>query len=232
MKEPDIKNIIEHLERILNNIRERWDTSEKLLETLKNPLLVDDRALAGRIHWLNERMLHLENVILKFDLGTTYGEIRYIGNRLNEIEKLLFKMQKEGIKQNVELEFKIDGYNISKAEKQINRLGSKDIKPNLTDDDDNNIKALLSELTERERNAIIHRIGLFGNDKCTFTKLGKILKLSSSRAAYWYRRSLRKLTHPTRENRLKEIKNINLINAVQAFLMRIGRTSIIFACME
>ena len=134
--------------------------------------------------------------ISKMELGQTFAEIKYIGNRLNEIEKILKKIDIEGISKKVELEFKVDGYEL------VKRPCGYEEEPVETSID-NKIQEILLTLLPRERKAIVYRLGLLGNKACTFEKVGKVLEVTRERARQIYAKALRKLRHPTRIEKVK-----------------------------
>src|SRR5260370_19821384 len=89
--------IVEHLHRIMNNLGEYWHSIQLLLSHVSKPLLVDDRGLAMVLQQLTEKITNITIDMEQLDISKTLAEIKYIGNRLNKIEKDISAIKDEGI---------------------------------------------------------------------------------------------------------------------------------------
>lgn len=175
-----------------------------LIDLLSKPIKVDTKHLETSSKMVRESSISFQEEIKSLDLKKTFDEIKFIGKRLNEIEITLEKLQKDGVSQNIQLDFTMDGHRMVK--KQLNYDASEPIE-----DPNKNLKALLDTLPDRESKILIHRIGLFGEEKKTFKEIGKIFKLTSGESMrLGFNRAIRKLRHPSRKKLMQSITHVIL----------------------
>lgn len=101
-KEYTIKQVIEHVERIINNLNQHWHSIELLLGHVSNPLEVNDVNLRYAIQEINEKIKINLQFVKDINLAQYFGEIKYIGKRLSNIEKILGNLVDEGMNVNIE----------------------------------------------------------------------------------------------------------------------------------
>ncbi len=65
------------------------------------------------------------------------------------------------------------------------------------------VKSMLNTLTEREKEIIIMRFGLYGEDSQSLQEIGNKLNLTKERIRQIEKKALRKLKHPTRSRKLR-----------------------------
>jgi RNA polymerase primary sigma factor len=174
-----------------------------LINLLNKPLKVDTSHLETSSKMVRESSITFQEEIKSLDLKKTFDEIRFIGKRLNEIEITLGKLQKDGVSQNIQLDFTMDGHRMVK--KPLNHDVSETIE-----DPNKNLKKLLDTLTDRESKIIIHRIGLFGVEKKTLKEIGKIFNITSEPIRQGFNKAIRKLRHPSRKKLMQSITNVRL----------------------
>jgi hypothetical protein len=87
---------------------------QRVIELLEKPISIDDRFFKEILLDIAKMIEQFKEYAEKLDLQQTLSEIKYIGNRLNKIESDISHMKNEGIKRNVSLEFKCDGYELVK----------------------------------------------------------------------------------------------------------------------
>lgn len=68
------------------------------------------------------------------------------------------------------------------------------------------LERVLSTLTPNERKAIILRLGLFGEEKHIYKKIGQSLNVCLDRARQICKKAIRKLSHPRHEKFLEEAR--------------------------
>jgi DNA-directed RNA polymerase specialized sigma subunit len=168
-----------------------------LLDVIKRPLQVDDRRLSAVLQEFRSSMISFEKKMDEFndkcnalDVSQTYSEIKYIGKRLKEIEEKIAKIQEEGIKKKVDLNFSCDGYEL------VNKPCNYDKDDNLAPQD--LLKYALESLKEREAYVVCHRLGIGGEKEKTFKKIGIKMGIAASGVSTLYNRAIRKLRHPSR----------------------------------
>src|SRR6266511_2032422 len=132
--------MVSHLNRIIDNLNEHWHSITLLLSHVSKPLTVDDRGLAYVLNNFHQLMNKFMYDLKELDNGQNFGEIKYIGKRLNEIESILKDIKKEGLTKNIQLDFTCDGYQMVK--KPI----SYDLQE-IIENPNENLKNLLNTLT-------------------------------------------------------------------------------------
>lgn len=204
MTEEDIETKkIRHLERIINNLGQYWNSIEILLGFVSKPLLVDDRGLASATARMTEKLREIVESIEHLDLSQTFAEIKYIGKRLLAIEKSISEIKEEGIKKKIHVDVSCEGYEMVKKRPVC-------INTEQEFDPDAALNELLNTLTEREKQCVIYRLGLFGEKKNTYDKIGEIFKVGRERASQIYIKSIRKLRHSSRRSLAEKITHLEL----------------------
>lgn len=188
---------IAHLNRIIDNLNQHWHSIQLLLSHVSKPLVVDDRGLANVLKQMFTQINIIIESIQNLDLTRTYGEIKYIGKRLNEIEMTLAKIKEEGIKKNVQLDISCNGHKMIENQFEYNSIN--EIKEN------NNLDELLKTLTDREGEVLIHRLGLNGEKPKSFVNMGILLGISAERCGVVFSKVKRKLNDKKRINLIKKI---------------------------
>lgn len=202
--ETHIINLIHPIQSICSVLTRKEDLYE-LISLLKKPLSIDDSRLRNLIREFHNVMEKFDENIKKLNFVQTFGEIKFIGKKLHQIEADIAEIKKDGVKKKVDLNFSCDGYELVK--KEIEHVISKN--------PDDLLNEVLSTLPEREQKIIIHRLGLFGIvPKKTYVALGKFLGISGGISSQIYRKALRKLRHPTRSVMVKNCMNKKLIEEV------------------
>jgi DNA-directed RNA polymerase sigma subunit (sigma70/sigma32) len=212
--EEDIKEISRRLAKLETHIINLIIPIQGIVECLKSttdikylaPIPINDSKLRMILADFNREMTKFSKDVERFekmDTCQTFGEIKYIGKRLNEIESTLKKMQSEGIKKNIELEFRCDGYEMVKKPLNYN-------KEDPIEDPDDNLGRLLATLENREIKVIMHRLGILGEKAKTYEAIGKIIGVSRERVRMIYAKSIRKLRHPSRRTLAEKINHLEL----------------------
>jgi hypothetical protein len=205
--------LVQHLERIINNLNQHWHLIQLLLQHLSQPLRVDDRGLASVLSALTLKVENIVNSIENLDLMQTFGEIKYIGKRLNDIELNISQIKEEGIKKNIELNLSCDGYEFVKKKNKCEI----ELEIESKADPDCHVKLLLDTLTAKESNVVVHRLGLLGEKKKTLDALGKIIGVGRERVRQIYAKSMRKLRHPKNADMAKNITHVELRKEIGVF---------------
>ncbi len=195
-EQPD--KMLAHLERIINNLNQHWHSIQLLLQHVSQPLLVDDRGLRSALCKITDKCLQVSESVEKLDISQTLSEIKFIGKRLDGIEKALSEMNEKGINKNIQLDFSVDGYQLVKKPVSYDRND-----PIQEPKDD--LKKLLDTLTEREAKVLVHRFGLFGEKKKTLKAIGLLFKVTSEPIRQIESKAIRKLRHPSRRNLVDKI---------------------------
>jgi DNA-directed RNA polymerase sigma subunit (sigma70/sigma32) len=190
-----IEKMAIHIERIIDNLNQHWNCITQLLQWVSKPLLIDDREIrvvlknascqsANMVEALNKS----QEEFSKLDISKTFGEIKFIGKRLTEIEDFLKKMKLDPEKKEIFLEFKCDGYELVKKPK----FYEKDLP---VYDGDKELENALIGLNDRESLIVCNRLGWFGLEKKSFVKIGALIGVSGTRTAQIFNRSIRRLRH-------------------------------------
>lgn len=180
------------------------DQIKQMVELLSKPLMVDDRFFKSLVQDIANMLIQFKETSEKLDISKTLSEIKYIGNRLNSIEKDIEQMKSDGIKRNINLEFTCDGYELVKRPVAYER-DDPIVEPN------DNLKEVLETLNEDEAKVLIHRFGLFGEKKKTLQEIATILGIKSRGPVRVKElRALRKLRHPERKKYVDKITHKEL----------------------
>ncbi len=198
--------MIEHLQRIMNNLGQYWHSIELLLGHVSKPLVVDDRGLANVLSQFRETLKETTLSIGNLDITKVLGEIKYIGNRLNTIETTIVELKEEGVKKRIHLDLTCDGYEMRKKVNPYDKM----LEDQQILDPDGAVRKLLDTLAPREASVITHRLGLFGEEKKTWDKVGEVIGVTRERARQIYAKSLRKLRHPKIRNLVEDITHAKL----------------------
>jgi len=202
--------MIEHLKRIMDNLGQYWHSIELLLNIVKHPLVIDDRGLAHVVRQITEKLESIKEEIKNLDLVQILGEIKYIGNRLNNIENMISEMKEEGISKKIHLDLTCDGYEMRR---KVNPY-DKALEEEKSVDPDKSVEDLLNTLLPRESLIIVHRLGLLGQKKKTLKGIGEIVGVDKERVRQIYLRGMKKLRHPTRKHLVSNITHVSLRKAI------------------
>lgn len=185
--EKHIINLILPMQEI-NQIFRNPAAIENLIARLNKPILIDDRPLRNLVNQLADTSKEFKEDIKNVDLKQTLNEIKYIGNRLDKIEKMLEEMHNNGINQNINLDFQVDGYQLVKKPKNYEPEAPIE-KPDVE------IDAVLNSLTNREARVLIFKLGLFNQKKLSYSEIGKVMRVTTERARDIFTMIKRKLNH-------------------------------------
>ena len=200
--EQRIIDLIVPIQNIANCLKSSTDI-QYLIQALKGPIPINDSNLKVLLNSFESEMKSFDKNIEKMNSTMkehSVGEIKYIGNRLNEIEKLLKKLLDDQPKKKVQIEFSCDGYELVK--KPIGYDANEPVEPPVQD----NVKKLLDSLPQKRwALSLVHRFGLLGEKEKTLKNVGKVLDVSLERAREIIMKSLRLCRHPVRRNLVENL---------------------------
>lgn len=206
--ETHVINLIIPIQEISSALKST-SNMERMIELLQRPLLVDDRYFKSLVSEMAQLLKECKKQTETLDLTQTLDEIKYIGNRLNKIEKDIAEMKKEGVTKKVKLDFSVDGYEMVK--KPQSYCEDDPIVPPEKDC----IQSILDTLTKKETIVLIHRFGLLGEKKKTLRAIAELLGLISGESVRRYEaKALRKLRHTSRIEKVKQCNHDELKKAV------------------
>lgn len=200
--EQHVVNLIVTIQNITECLRSTTDI-QALIKALKGPIPLNEGAILRALKETQQLVAKQQEIIEK----NSPLEFKFIAERISKIEKSIEKIQREGIRKNVQLEFTCDGYELVKKPIGYDSEGQIE-EPNEA------LNNLLATLLERESQAIIHRIGLFGEKSKTYEEIGKIFGVHRERARQIYAKAIRKCRHPGRKQYFDKIDNENLENEI------------------
>jgi hypothetical protein len=141
-------------------------------------------------------------------------ELKYMGNRLKEIEDILIELKEDGIKRRVSLSIQCDGIdtkkNIDIEKDEISMSSTQNSKETAGD------CALINFLSPKERSVVMHRNGIPEGNCLSYELIGRKLGFSATTAANSYRKAIRKIRQKVKDNNIKksQIQNIWLRKAI------------------
>ncbi len=178
--------------RIFNTLKEFREAIETLIGFFK----------IADIDKINEGLSPFINNLEK--LNQSLGEIKYIGKRLNEIEKSLQEIKNNGIEKKVRVDLTLDGHEMIK--KRSNYYSKNEVY-----EPEEYIALLLNSLDPKDAELLVYRVGLLDEKPKTFNEIGKLLNISRERASIKFTKVLEKLKHPSRLDLVKK-SNHNKLN--------------------
>lgn len=119
------------------------------------------------------------------------GTLEFMAKRLHEMESTISKLKEEGIKKKIQLDFTVDGYEMVRRKSEVHDMNN--------ESHEDSVKKLLSTLTERESQVLIHRYGLFGKSAKTLDATGEYIGVTRERVRQIQTKALRKCRHPNRK---------------------------------
>jgi len=209
--ESHIINLIHPIHQI-SELLTNSDELKRFEKILSQPLRLEDNGLRYLLKELEGCLKQVNKNMEKLDTVQTYGEIKFIGKKLHQIEADISEIKKDGIKRKVDLSFSCDGYEMVKIEpviQPLRKITKNNIKPVSLEE--------LYELmgfTELQINILNKRLGLSGENAGTFISIAKTYKISYSSCRANFLRSIRKLRNPSRRSLLKACMNKELIKKV------------------
>lgn len=180
-----------------------------LLDWIQKPLALEDAALRACCEKFSLQLKETYESIKDSSLTEIKQNLLFVSKRLVEIEKKLDEFSNKGVTQNIALDFRCEGYSLVKKPK-----GYEKEDPVLEEANDEVEETILKTLFERERLAVIHRLGLFGFPVKTYAKLGTFLKVSPERARQIFKGAERKMRHPKRSVLMKNHTSSKLYKVI------------------
>ncbi len=109
-------------------------------------------------------------------------EIKYLGNRLKEIESILHELQRDGVKRKITCKINLDGFEEESEIKKEKKL-------------EHNLMIVLNKLDEDEKRYLIKKYGFFTGKKSTYKEMAASFGCSIQSATILHHKILRKLRH-------------------------------------
>ncbi len=202
---------MQRIESCENKINELVAALNILINTLRNPIKVDDRSFA----YLVQEAQKMNDSIVKHsgnvDITQAMAEIRYIGQRLKGIEQRLNVME-IGVSQKIKLSFDVDGYEMVKRPQNADKIDDRIMEKEYKED---RLVLLLDTLTYPNMpDVLVRRFALRGGDPQTLDQIGKAIGRSRERVRQMISRALRMLRHPLRVQMVKDVDNVLLSQEV------------------
>ncbi len=191
MLEQHVINLIIPIQNISSILRSNGSIEElkTLLKLFSQPMKIDDRQLINSFKEFNTNLTEFREEMKNIEDGNKFGELKYIGNRLKNIEESIANIKEEGLKKEVKLNFTCDGYEMVKK-----TISHDETEPKL-DGTIDKLTKILNVLTERERKILVNRLGLAGEKPKTYGALSIQYKASPERCRQIFNKSIRKLRH-------------------------------------
>lgn len=206
-KEIDLIKLLDRISKLethIVNLCQFFQYIPQLFDMLQKPLKIDQSGLLATLNQCNESMIVFKRQAESLNITQTYGEIKFIGKKLHEIEALLIQMKEDGIKKNVQLDISCNGYELVKKKAENS---SKENPEEL-------LEYTLSTLTDRESKVLKRRFGLLGFEKMTLKKIGEEFNVSGERIREIEQKGLKKLRHPSRRQYVSQLTHKALRQAI------------------
>jgi DNA-binding CsgD family transcriptional regulator len=212
-----LSSVVHRLEQHIINLIIPVQSIQQLHSIFNKPVPLDDRNVASlfrqfskhiqefieflKVHDLSKISVQLTPYIeAANNLSRTLGEMKFMARRLDDIEKEIKKISKDGIDKHVKLDLTLDGYTMVK--KQINH------DPEVPIEDPNKaLDELLKSLTQRQKQVLIYFYGLCGEKSHSFKEMGKKLGLSASTLKVHLNAAIRNLRPKTKKDLVAKINH-------------------------
>lgn len=178
-----------------------------LRKLVESPILIDDRQLVNLINSLKNVISDLILQIKSFDnenFAQAMSEIKYIGNRLKEIESTILDIQAKGVQSDIKISITKDGRKIG----EIQEIGEEEKEEEERISDENVLSKIMDRVAgkgPKRRQYLLHVIN-HGNSIKT-SQIAKEMKVTPSRI-YSYRRGIEwRLRDGSTKKLLKELSN-------------------------
>lgn len=125
MEEESIKSVLRRLANLethllnlviplsqLSDILTNTNRLDELCRLLKGPVKINDVKLSELLRDFHVGCSNFKKDLYKVDLSQTYGEIKYIGNRLKNIEAEIKELKDQKKNQKLRLNLQIDGQDV------------------------------------------------------------------------------------------------------------------------
>jgi len=136
------------------------------------------------------------------------GTLKFMAKALHELTQHIHSIKEEGLKKDIHLAFTLDGYEMVK--RTAPRTNFEAFKVN----EEEAVRKLLDTLSDREKMVMIHRYGLFGEEKKTLRATGKVFDVTGERIREIQQKALRKCRHSSRKALVEDITHLELIKDI------------------
>ncbi len=171
--EHHVMNLIQEMQGTISLFRGQ-NLYEKLLLLHRDPVLIDDRDLRRDCAELKKYLEECRDLT----------NLQYIGNRLNEIEKIIKAIQEDGYRKNVHLDITLDGQKLETRTLQ---------KAELEEASEDILKKVFSKLEPKEKKILQLRFGLCGEMPHTQKSIAGKFSVSTARIFEILKRIKRKI---------------------------------------
>ncbi len=191
--ETHIINLIIPLQQI-NEVFRNPRHLQDIKEVLSKPIQIDDRAtrrylddFVKKLDDFTKFYKELQEITNNLDITKVFGEIKFMGKRLDQIEKILIDLSQNGLSQKVQLSISTNGYQMTE------KVDHNDKPQKFIDKGEEALKEVLSILDEREREIVCLKLGINKEKKMKFTEISLIYVNSASRCSQIFNRANRKM---------------------------------------
>lgn len=186
--EEHIVNLIVPLQRITTLLNS--EGVGNLISLLNQMPTTLQKIFKTSLEGIRAEIYDLKKSCNEIDIGQAFNEIKYIGNRLKEIEQSIQSIKDGEIKRKIYCNFKLEGF-----EQEVELIKK------TPGDHNDDLSALLETLSDRERSVILWKVF----DKRSFAFIGDKMNLSRGRPGQIYQKALRKLRHPSRKKLVQSL---------------------------
>lgn len=188
--ETHIINLIVPLQQI-NEVFRNPRHLQDIKEVLSKPIAIDDRATRRYLDDFLKKLddftkfsKALQEITNNLDITKVFGEIKFMGKRLDQIEKILMDLSQNGLSQKVQLSISSNGYQM------VEKVDYNENPVKFIDENEEALQEVLGILDHRERDIVCRRLGIKKEKGMKFTEIARRYNISSGRCSELFRRSL------------------------------------------
>ncbi len=183
--EQHIINLIIPIQAISKVLRSS-DHIEEIVNLLGKPIAIDDRRLAKQLNEFKDLMNTFDDNMKKVNIKQTFDEIKYIGKRMDNVEKSLSLIHEKGLSKKIDLTFTCDGYELVKKPENY------DMNDPIEDPYKKDYR-ILEGLDDDMKKVICSRYGLLGTKLKTQKDIAKSMKMGVSKIQVLERKGIRRI---------------------------------------
>lgn len=206
--ETHVINLIIPIQNICDALKSNSDI-KYLIQCLKGPIPINDNALKIILADFTRQMNKFSQEVDRFcekSEKISLGELKFIGKKLNELEKIFTNILEKPETKNIELNFTVDGYQLVKKPRGYEENNLEEPKKH----PDDALMDVLNTLSERERKMVIYRIGLLKEKGKTYSELSEMFGVSREKCRAIFEKAIRKLRDPKRKKLMDKVTNLKL----------------------
>jgi DNA-directed RNA polymerase sigma subunit (sigma70/sigma32) len=199
-----LNNIESTLSNISNNLKSLTICFEQIHKNLY------ENRKSFQSNWLEQWYKDFEDLLKEmnslkslFTNSEGYSTLRFMAKEINEMKKTLESIKEKGINKKIHFDLTLDGHHMIEKNNIFNENDEELLN-------EKNLSCLMEGLTEKQKQTIKLRFGLFGERTHSSEEIAKKLDVTTQQIINNLNNSIRKFCHPSRKKFVTNLKNQEL----------------------